>query len=229
MMPSVFESRIGIRCLTLLFLMPGPAFARHPDFTGVWQATPKSAPLLPTSGPIPFDDRGAALYNAIQARTKVGDRSWDTLNQCIPPGTPRAMAQPYPFEIIQEPTRVSLLFQLQRLDRSISLTGHSNMSSDPTFMGDSLGHWEGNTLVIESANFKTTPDTFLNDSGAPHSDQLKVTERWSSVNPDTLKDEIKIEDPKFLTRPWHTVLVLRRLKHVAIAEDVCVDRVRAKH
>lgn len=203
------------------------AFAQHPDFTGVWQATPRSAALLPSSGTIPFNDPAATIYKAHQDKSEAGDHSWDSINECIPPGTPRIMAQPHPFEIFQEPGKITLLFELQRLYRTISLTGHSNASSDPTFMGTSLGHWDGDALVVETTNFKT--DTVLNDSGVPHSDQLKVTERWSLNSPNTLQDRITIEDAGTFTRPWSTVLTLKRLKHISIHEDVCVDRVKAKH
>lgn len=219
--------RISIQCLAWSCAALGHARAQHPDFSGVWQATTHSAPLQPLSGAVPLSDAATSIYDPIQSKTKSGDRSWDSVNECIPPGIPRAMAQPYPIEVFQESGKITLLFELQRLNRIISLTGHSNATSDPTFMGTSLGHWDGDTLVIETDNFKT--GTFINDAGIPHSDQLKVTERWSLASSGTLKDRITIEDPKAFIHPWDTELTLKRLKHASFPEDVCVDRIKAKH
>jgi len=202
------------------------ARAAIPDFTGVWEVIGNHPQLRPDTGKIPFTAAAAAAYAKTQAATKAGDLSWDTSQMCIPTGIPRTLAVKQPFEILQEPKVVTFLFQIQRLYRYIYLDPAQPVNDDPTFMGQPFGHWDGNTLVATSDSFKT--GTFLDDEGMPHSEDLKVTERFSLKNPNVLVDRLHIEDDQTFTTGWDAELSFRRLRGVRIQEDICVERTQKK-
>jgi hypothetical protein len=214
---------MGLSCLATALFAPVLAAAAA-DFTGIWQASGDYAALstLDHEAP-PLTAEAARIYQRHRAARAADDLSWDSATRCIPLGVSRILGARAPFEILQEPATITMLFQTQRLYRKIYLDAAAPVNSDSTFMGQSFGHWEGDTLVIQTRNFK--PDTSLDDSGLPHSEDLQLTERLRIVKPGLLVDRIRIEDDKTFSRPWETAIVLKRRVHVRIAEDICVDRI----
>ncbi len=126
----------------------------------------------------------------------------DPVYGCFPPGLPRIYLHPKPIEIVQLPDEMIMMFEYDRIVRHIYIDGraHDEFLDPPLWMGDSIGKWEGDTLVIDVIGFNDK--TWLDRAGHPHSDALHVTERMRRVNHDTLTDEITIEDPKAYTKPW---------------------------
>ncbi len=144
----------------------------------------------------------------------------DPVYSCLPPGVPRIYAHPAPFEIVQFSNRVVILYEYQHYVRHVYTDGRGHDEGRPIgWMGDSVGRWEGNTLVIETT--KLNDKTWLDRRGLPHSDQLRVIERISREG-DELAVELTIEDPIAFEEPWSSRRVFDRVDWT-LAESVCVS------
>jgi hypothetical protein len=141
--------------------------------------------------------------------------------KCYLPGVPRAMYMQYPFQIIQTPTYIMMVFTYARAVRTIYMTDHKEAPAD-SWMGWSNGHWEGNTLVVDTTGFNDM--TWFDRAGNFHSDQLHVVERITASGADHLSYEATIEDPQTFTRPWKITLpIYRRIeKNAQLLEFNCV-------
>lgn len=126
----------------------------------------------------------------------------DPVYRCYPPGLPRIYLHPKPIEIVQLPDEVVMLFEYDRIVRHIYTDGrpHEEFLDPPLWMGDSIGRWEGDTLVIDTIGFNDR--TWLDRVGHPHSNALHLVERMRRTSHDVLTDEITIEDPKAYTKSW---------------------------
>jgi len=186
----------------------GWGFAETPPAMTPW-AQARFDASRPTFGP-----RGVMALN-----------SNDPVYQCYPPGLPRVYFHPFPMEIIQLPGRVLMMFEYHHQNRRIYTDGRGHRDDlPPLWLGDSIGHWEGDTLVIESVNFNDA--TWLDRRGLPHSDQLKVTERIRRTGPDRLQIDITIEDPVAYPEPWTGQRVYERVDW-EIEEFACMERNRS--
>ncbi|MFT3905900.1 MAG: hypothetical protein QM718_06320 [Steroidobacteraceae bacterium] len=200
-----------------------PSTAPPVDFSGTWLPDANQETLQSTDGmPIPLNAEGEKLHAAHLAAASRGDRSWDGTGRCIPPGTPRILGIAQPFEIGQDAHQLSMTFQYQRLVRFVALDAVYATNADASFMGDSQGHWDGQTLVIETTRLKA--GTLLDASGLPHGKELKLTERLSLADADTLVDDVTFSDPAYYSRDWSARLRFTRLKSGGAGEDVCVER-----
>ena len=118
---------------------------------------------------------------------------------CFLPGVPRVTYMPFPFEIVQTGNKVVIRYEFPHALRVIPVDGSSHPEGLPeTWMGDSRGHWEGATLVVDTNNFND--QTWFDHAGNFHSDALHVVERYTLVKPDQILYEAAIEDPKVFTR-----------------------------
>jgi hypothetical protein len=157
----------------------------------------------------PFQPWALALYQHRQ-RNGLAD---DPMHDCIGPGNPRQMHTPGGLRIIQDRNynRVYLLFGAgNRGWRTIYLDGRTPPNPDEvtlTFYGLSVGHWEGDTLVAESTGFNTR--FWFSNGGLPHTEALRLTERFSRPSHDVLEYEVTIDDPRTYTRPWKSAWTLR--------------------
>ncbi len=143
---------------------------------------------------------------------------------CFPPGLPRLYLHPFPMEIIQTPGRVVMLFEFDHFIRQIFTDGRPhNTALGPTWLGDAIGHWEGETLVVDTIGFNDK--TWLDRAGHPHSTDLHLVERIRRVDQNTLQDELTIEDPKAYTKPWGGQLTFQLHPTWNITEMVCEDNV----
>jgi hypothetical protein len=144
--------------------------------------------------------------------------------RCYMPGIPRAMYMPYPFQITQSGSKIQMVFAYANASRTIYLQEAPKPPAD-MWMGHSVGHWEGNTLVVDVANFNDR--TWLSRAGDFHSDALKLVERFTPITPDALRYEVTLTDPNVYTRPWKMNMVLyRRLENDAMLMDFrCVELV----
>lgn len=144
--------------------------------------------------------------------------------KCFQPGVPRAMYMPYPFQIIQSDSKLMMVFEYANAQRTIHL---NKMDEYPNvlFMGYSVGHWEGNTLVVDVKDF--TDATWFDRSGNFHSDALHVTERYTLMDKNIIRYEATIEDPQVFTRPWKISMpIYRRVEPNAQLTDFrCVEMV----
>src|SRR5437773_5434644 len=130
--------------------------------------------------------------------------------KCYMPGVPRAMYLPYPFQIVQATNKIMMVFEFANAQRTIHLDPVEPYPSD-AYMGHSVGHWDGDTLVVDVSSF--TPYTWFDRSGNFHSDALHVVERYTPISRDAIQYEATIEDSKVFTRPWKiTFPIYRRLE-----------------
>jgi hypothetical protein len=178
---------------------PQPPVPVH-DLSGVWNVVggtlrpDKISPMLPEAQKR-FDENTAELKKGLPI-TK------DPAFNCLPAGVPHMYQNGvYPFEIVQTPQRIFIFYESQHNWREIWMDGRQiPKDADPTWMGNSVGHWDGNDLVVETGNFNDR--TWLDPAGHPHSEALHVTERFRRVAFNNLQIEFTIDDPKSYTQPW---------------------------
>lgn len=211
--------------------------AKTPDFSGVWnlQASPATRYLSYSfmRDEPPMTPWAQEKFKA--TKPSFGPRSFEdsndpvnptTLNTvgCFPPGMPRLYLQPFPMEIIQTPGRVLMLFEFNHFVRQIWTDGRPhNTDLGATWLGDAIGKWEGDTLVVDTIGFNDK--TWIDRAGHPHSEALHLVERIRRVDSNTLQNDITIEDPKAYTKPWGGTIQFRSHPKWNITEMVCEDNV----
>ena len=175
----------------------------------------------------PMTAWGLAQFNA--TKSSFGTRAYplaetnDPLyHTCAPPGFPRVFLHPFPMQIVQTSGEVIMLFEYDSMRHQIFTDGRAHDTAlGPLWMGDSIGHWEGDTLVADTVNFNDK--TWIDRVGHPHSSALHVVERIRRMDHNHLVDDITIEDPKAYTKPWtaHLDFVLRPTW--TLGEQFCED------
>lgn len=191
---------------------------------GVWQVAHYQPRLVPADGAaVPFTPAGLARYQANVAALKRNPQADPAQANCLPQGTPHSLVGPYPFEIDQSGEQLVFLHEANRQFRIVLLQKAHNDPElwDPSYMGDGIGHWDHDALVIDSSNF--LDETWLDDAGLPHSDQLHTLERLRLLKGgQQLEARVTIEDPATFTRPWSARLLFERRPDITLATDwVC--------
>ena len=194
-----------------------------PNLSGVW-AMPSPVRALKTSDgkPPPLLPAAKAEYAKRQAALKA-DPKTDPVSNCWMQGVPRLVYAPYPVLIAQEKDRVNLVYETNHTFRIIDLKQPLPKQSpdlDPQWLGYSAGHWDGKTLVIDSVGFNDK--TWLDYSGLPHGEKLKVQERYTLKDPDRIEGVVTITDPDTFSRPWSTAFTLVKKPGYELKENVCV-------
>jgi hypothetical protein len=176
-----------------------------PDLSGVWWAKQKTTAIRPVGGgSIPFTAEGAAEYAKNKPLIKEIEGALPSLHdmrRCLPDGTPRVWGAGLPFQIFQRSDQMIIAYEQDHIRRFIYLNEAPNPDADPAYMGSSGGHWDGSTLVVDSVAFKPT---FLDATGLPHGDNMKVTERLRKIDGKTLEVLATIDDPQMYMKPWTT-------------------------
>jgi hypothetical protein len=164
------------------------------------------------------------LPAAVAKRKENLEKRWtaDPEIKCYLPGVPRATYLPYPFQIVQTPNYILMAYEYAAATRTIYM-GKAPPSPSDSWMGHSVGRFEGDTLVVDVTSLND--QTWLDRSGNFHSDALHVVERYTPLSPDALTYEATIEDPKVFSRPWKISMPLyRRLeKNAQLMEFKCVE------
>jgi hypothetical protein len=199
------------------------ALAELPDFSGVWERGGGGGGGRGRGG-------GSALsptpeYAALRDQRAAGPGASSNLSaNCLPPGMPGIMSQPYPMEFLLTPGKVTIVIEAYTQVRHIFTDGRELPEfPDPLFFGTSIGHWEGDTLVVESIGFS---DLVQIGGGLPHSDQMKITERISLIDADVMQIETTITDAEALTQPYTTTATFARHRDWTIAEYICQENNR---
>jgi hypothetical protein len=209
-----------------LFLIAAAPEASKPDsrrdLQGIWEARGTASASLeahsadagiragesviidPADGRIPYQPAAAAK----RAENFKNRATADPVNKCYLPGVPRITYMPFPFQIFQTPEFVAITYEYVHASRTIHMKNSKHLDDISFWMGDSRGHWEGDTLVVDVAD--NEPSTWLDASGDFHSDALHVIERYTRTSPNTLRYEATIEDPKVYTKPWKIGMTLYR-------------------
>lgn len=205
-----------------------------PDFSGIWQTTSAA-----DYGLEPHADRTDAPpgpgviegdfipYTAQALATKARNFSRRDKNDprlsCCTLGTPRGIYYPEPFQIFQRPQDVTLVFEFGDSVRTIHTDGtlHPKQTDNEFWLGDSRGHWEGDTLVVDVRDFND--QTWLSRAGDFHDEALHVVERWKYVDANTIDYQATLDDPGIYTRPWtlEVYLYRHREKNFQLIENYC--------
>ncbi len=209
------------------------AHSAKPDFSGTWERYPDpyaaftdspfaEDPPPPGDGP-PLKEPYAKEFKELAARRLAAAREGklvaDASTQCRPEGMPTIMAGVYPLEIVQTPKQLVVLAEFLTQTRRIYLNEKMPPQDEilPGYNGYSIGHWEGNTLVVKTIGVREDVK-FL---GIPHSDQMKVTERFRLTAANMMDIDISIDDPAFLVKPYTFTFGFRRNPDYRIMEYIC--------
>jgi hypothetical protein len=201
-----------------------------PDLNGAWDqyragrgGDPKLAP--PPAGQLLLKPEYAKAYEARRAAEAAalarGEQLANGSAQCVPYGMPTMMAVAvYPIEILQTPKQITIIAEAFSEVRRIYLDRPQAKLDDvaPGYYGRSVGRWEGDTLVVDTIGIKSTVNGYR---GMPHSDQMRITERFRLVGPGVLHDQITIDDPVTLEKPLTYTLAYKRVPDYEMVEFVC--------
>ena len=216
----------------------------HPNLNGIWQALGSShwdieghaarpgpvvemAALGAVPGGLGIVEGGEIPYRPEARATQQENLQYwldrDPAVKCYMPGIPRANYMPYPFQLVQTDEHMLFAYEFASASRIVYMDRPDMEAPVNSWMGHNRGRWEGDTLVIEVTD--QIPDTWFDSSGNHHSDQIKVTERYTALSPNHLMYEATIEDPEVYTRPWTIRFPLyRRIdENMQLLEFKCVE------
>jgi len=214
-----------------------------PDFTGIWQAMnsanwdlqaheARRGPVIALgaafsipAGPGVVEGNEIPYLPAAAAKKKENAENWLTRDpeiKCFMPGIPRLIYMPYPFQIIQGKDTILMASEFASASRTVRMNTREKSPTD-TWMGWSVGRWEGNTLIIDVTD--QLDQTWFDRAGNFHSEALHVTERYTPIDRNTISYEATMEDPKVFTRPWKISMPLYRRveKNAQLMEYKCVE------
>jgi hypothetical protein len=214
-----------------------------PNFTGIWQTMntanwdiqthpAKAGPVVALGAAFSIPGgigvvEGEQIPYLPEALKKKQENAANWLTRdpeikCYMPGIPRATYMPYPFQIVQSQNTVLMAYEFASASRVIRMNSQEK-SPAPAWMGWSIGRWDGDTLVIEVTDHME--ETWFDRAGNHHSDALKVTERYSMIDANTLNYEVLIEDPKTFSRPWKMRMPIHRRRdaNAQLMEYKCVE------
>ena len=224
-------------CVVLtLALCPATSQAQtttsRPNLSGLWQpvgsytfdpADPRGARAADLER-YPMTPWGLEKFKANKPAhgDAQSEESNDPTNKCFPPGAPRSYVTPYPVEFVQSPTRLAMLFEYDVVYRTVYLDGRGHpKDAEATWMGHSIGKWEGNTLVVHTTGFNGKG--WIDRVGHPYSEQLELTERFRLVDKETLQLDLTFHDPKTYTRDWTGQKIFKLKPTWELKEYVCED------
>jgi hypothetical protein len=208
------------------------------DLSGVWEAeiesggpkggiegigTPKYMidVMRDFKGAVPFQPWAAEIFKQRQAN-KLRD---NPRIRCLPSGVPGLVAYSHPYKIVQTSDLVVILYESQTMFRQIFMDGRAHPKDpEPTWMGYSVGKWEGDTLVVESIGFND--QTWLDGMGHPHSDAMRLTERYRRRDVGHMDIEVVIDDPKAYTRQIRYVQPQALLTDGDLIEYICTENAK---
>ena len=182
-----------------------------PNLQGIWKVRNTAAVDLRgvvKGGSIPYQPWAARR----KAENYAARATADPMATCFLPGVPRIMYLDYPFHIFQTRDAVAITFEWSQVFRVIHTNGSKPVDGIEFWMGDSRGHWEDDTLVVNVTNHNDK--TWFDKAGNFHSEQMKLEERFTLIDADTLRYDVTIEDPKVFMRPWKMSMPLYRQKNM---------------
>ncbi len=204
---------------------------------GSWEAYPqRSAGLgstensrpVPAPAPVPeppLKPEYLAAWKAAQSKaaelTRQGLPPASSGSACLPEGMPAMMQATFPMEVLESPGRVTIIQEAFNQVRRVFLDEQplAPEEAEPWFSGHSAGKWEGDTLVVKTVGVKED----VRFRNTPHSMNMRITERIRLVNPDFMEDQVTIEDPEYLTKPWTWTWMYRRWPGYKVQEYICED------
>ncbi|MGH8227725.1 MAG: hypothetical protein ACREU3_07470 [Steroidobacteraceae bacterium] len=208
------------------------SIAKLPNWQGIWQLDwEHNLKLL--GGMSPAHDltpKAKAYHTSFMAKQKFGEDLQPQTANCLPPGMPQIMTQPYPIEFLFNPGKVVILIEAYEEERTIYTDGRKHPAANaltPTFQGNSIGHWEGDTLVIDTVGVLGSqgpgPHTGAGiASGVPQNGSMHIIERIRKIDANHMQITRTIIDPKVLVKPWTVTLPYVREKG-DLMEYICEE------
>ena len=188
------------------------------DLTGVWWAKSIPAQIRPMDGsPLPYTPAGRKKAAEVQAQLKSGELVDRAKHVCLPEGIPRAFDTAWPIQVLSVPEQTTIFFEENRQVHQLRYIPehHKDDFWDPSYMGDTIAHWEGDTLLADSRNF--IDESFLDASGVPHSDKLKVLQKIRKINGGKQLEVVAtVDDPEIFTKPWSVRFVYDRRDDIEV-------------
>lgn len=197
----------------------------HPDLSGVWTPSPRFLRDIATdlkAENVPFQPWAKALFE--QRATGSQSKEEPDAN-CLPQGVPKIDTAPAPWKVVQTPNLIVVVYEAFNLWRQIFLDGRDFAQDlNPTWMGYSVGKWDGDTLVVESRGFNGK--AWLDQLGRPTTDALHVTERFRRKDFGNLDIQVTIDDSKAYTKPWTVTYNANLLPDGDLMEFICNENNR---
>jgi hypothetical protein len=194
--------------------------AKLPNITAVYETARMSRGTpgqRPPARDLPPEFTPTAQAEIAAYRAK-GNQDTDAAN-CLPPGMPGVMGQPYPIQVLVTPGEVTIIQEAYMQVRHVHTDGRDHPADpDLTFNGDSIGHWEGDTLVVDTVGL--APQAVL-QQGVTHTKNEHIVERIRLSDPNMLEVKTHIEDPGVLAKPWETTALFARHPEYSLAEYIC--------
>ncbi len=203
-----------------------------PDLSGIWQTVNTAAWDIQDHHARKGEPAGIGVVDgneipyqpwALEKKRQnfASRQTADPEVNCYLPGVPRITYMPYPFEIVQTPKQVAILYEYVHAVRNVYMDSPHPAGPIEWWMGDSRAHWDGDTLVVDVVHF--TDQTWFDRAGNFHSEALHVVERYTRLGRDLMTYEVTIEDPKVFTRPWKMTMPLyrRQEKNIQLLEYEC--------
>jgi hypothetical protein len=193
-----------------------------PDLNGIYYSAHPPQRLQPIGGTIPLTEAGrkASAANAPLAAATKAQPAGVHMEACTPAGPTRILEQPYPLQVVQKGGTIVLIWEHNHVFERVYLDQQPPADVDDSYMGFSVGHWEGSTLVVDSSHFNAK--TFLDDNGLPHTADMKVQRRLRKVqNGKALEITVRVTDPAMYSRPWTVRTVFPARPDIDMEEYVC--------
>jgi hypothetical protein len=232
MVAALAAGAAGVHAQEAVYKAPTPtdwaAMAKLPDFSGVWEIGGGGGGGGGRGGGrAGGPPAGPQLTPAAEAKRKelLAKNAQDSQTaNCLPPGMPGIMGQPYPIEFLLTPGKVTLVIEAYQQVRHIYTDGRPLPADpDPKFHGTSIGKWESDTLAVETIGFSPLTELGRN---IPHSGKMRIVERVRLTDPDTMSIETTITDPDVLRAPLASTRTLRRHRNWTTAEYICEENNR---
>ena len=201
-----------------LFCVLAVVHAQDLGSDGVW--VPASVADMGSHASVPFQPWAKLKF---QENYALKQNPLDL--RCLPPGVPRIMLMARPFEIVQTPNRIWFVYEGgAHVWRQVWMDGRAHPKDpNPNWLGHSIGHWDGATLVVDSIGFNDR--TWLDDAGHPHTEQLHVIEKYTRTGALTMRYDVEIDDPGAYTQPWTSSSSLSFRPGEKLEEDICLDKI----
>ena len=196
------------------------------DLSGVWFLRSYNRQINATTGRIPpLTPHGKEERDRRVKAEKDGSPVADASAYCFPHGVPRVMNSPYPLQIIQTAGETTIVHEVAHNVRHIYMDVPHSKDVKPTFLGESVGKWEGDTLVVDTIGLNDR--TWIDEVGVIHGKNLHVVERIRKVEDgNAIENEVRIEDPEFFARPWYMRDTYAWRPDLRIAEYICEENNR---
>jgi hypothetical protein len=200
----------------------GGSWNRYPDIDmPLTPGVPAAPPIPPPPLKAPYKAQWEATQKKQAEMVKAGQPIFNNYAQCIGDGMPAMMQGMFPMEILQTPGQITIIQEAYNQVRRVKMNQKQSAVEDtePTFAGHAVGHWEGDTLVLETIGVKER----VRYRETPHSDQMKIVERLKLIRPNILQNEVTVTDPVYLEAPWKWTWLYIKKPGYTLYEYVCED------